>query len=421
MNMKYLNGISAFLMFLVVSMPFCLAQEMSLIYDANGNLVTGDGFYRTYNSLNQLWKVYNGTNSSGILLEEYTYHPVEERVAIKKVYNSTGAVIETTYYFSKEFVRVINTTGVYNYTYVYQDGALVAQDVNGVKTFFVNDAKGNIVATMNSTGAVIETDFYSPTGEVLVGGNKSRYQYEGKELDKTTGITNYNARMYSSSTDQFSQANQNIQNVFNAQDLNHYAFERNNPYKYIDPDGKDAWLIVDPKGAGIGFKDNQIISFGHVALIVGNDGKYEVYSQGAADTGGLAVKLSSNVEGGVYISEVYSTKEEAMSSLGGSYTEAAHFVTDSTKDKAMHDAAVVQQAAYEKGDKKYNLISSNCADFTTDILKSGGVSTKSTGLNNIPIIYAKTIAASQAKKPSLISKIVTSITNLFSSKNKKVY
>ena len=101
MNMKYLNGISAFLMFLVVSMPFCLAQEMSLIYDANGNLVTGDGFYRTYNSLNQLWKVYNGTNSSGILLEEYTYHPIEERVAIKKVYNSTGAVIETTYYFSK--------------------------------------------------------------------------------------------------------------------------------------------------------------------------------------------------------------------------------------------------------------------------------------------------------------------------------
>jgi len=50
---------------------FYTTAEMSLIYDANGNLVTGDGKYRVYNSLNQLVQLYNGTDTSGILLQEY--------------------------------------------------------------------------------------------------------------------------------------------------------------------------------------------------------------------------------------------------------------------------------------------------------------------------------------------------------------
>jgi len=227
--------IGVFVLFLVISMPFTFAAEMSLTYDANGNLVTGDGKYRTYNSLNQLWKIYNGTNSSGVLLEEYTYHPIEERVAIKKVYNSTGSVVETTYYFSKEFVRVINTSGTFNFTYVYQDGLLVAQDVNGVKTFFINDIKGNIVAVMNSSGNVTETNSYSPFGELLTGGNKSRYGYEGKEYDKTSGQTDYNARMLLGP--QFIQPDSIVPSAYDPQSLNRYAFERNNPYRYTDPTG----------------------------------------------------------------------------------------------------------------------------------------------------------------------------------------
>jgi hypothetical protein len=61
-----------------------MALVISLIYDKNGNLVTGDGIYREYNSLNQLWLVYNGSDSSGNLLQNYTYHPVEEMVLVKR-------------------------------------------------------------------------------------------------------------------------------------------------------------------------------------------------------------------------------------------------------------------------------------------------------------------------------------------------
>ncbi|MBN2053199.1 hypothetical protein JW756_06875, partial [Candidatus Woesearchaeota archaeon] len=137
------------MVFLVVTLPVCFAVQYDLTYDANGNLVTGDGKYRVYNSFNQLWKVYNGSNGSGVLLQEYAYHPLEERVWMKKTYNSSGNLTETVYYWTKNFVTVVNLSGTYNFTYVYHNGELIAQSVNGVKTFFHNDIKGSVVAVSN--------------------------------------------------------------------------------------------------------------------------------------------------------------------------------------------------------------------------------------------------------------------------------
>jgi hypothetical protein len=77
MNQTRLYTIVAFMLFLIVSLPICFAQEINLVYDKNGNLLYGDGKYRVYNSLNQLWKVYNNSNTS-VLLETFDYHPVEE-------------------------------------------------------------------------------------------------------------------------------------------------------------------------------------------------------------------------------------------------------------------------------------------------------------------------------------------------------
>jgi hypothetical protein len=175
------------ILFLVSFIPLCFAIEMSLTYDANGNLITGDGKYRVYNSFNQLWKVYNGSNAT-LLLEEYTYHPVEERVWVKKSYNMSGALVETVYYINQYRVIIQNLTGTYNYTYVYHEGQLIAQiNPDGNKIYMHTDLKGDVVVTTNSTGSVIERTSYSPTGEVLTGGRQSRFSYEGKESDASLG------------------------------------------------------------------------------------------------------------------------------------------------------------------------------------------------------------------------------------------
>ena len=101
------------MIFLIISLPICFSNTLSLVYDDNGNLLSDGEINRTYNSLNQLWKIVNATD--GTILQEYTYHPTEERVFVKKDYVKD----ETTYYFSKEFVRVINSSGSYDHTYVF--------------------------------------------------------------------------------------------------------------------------------------------------------------------------------------------------------------------------------------------------------------------------------------------------------------
>lgn len=176
-----------FMIFLVVSMPICFAAELNLIYDANGNLVTGDGQYRVYNSLNQLWKVYNGSDTSGNLLQEYTYHPTEERVLVKKTYES-GALAETVYYVDENYVRVVNSSGSSDYTYVKHEGQLVAQlEPDSSKVYTHDDHLGSSSVVTDENGNIIEKTTYSPFGEVMTGGRQSRYGYEGKEHDKSWG------------------------------------------------------------------------------------------------------------------------------------------------------------------------------------------------------------------------------------------
>ena len=64
-----------------IAAPIALAEELNLVYDANGNLISGDGFVREYNGLNQLVRV---KNDSGATLETFTWHPIEELILIKK-------------------------------------------------------------------------------------------------------------------------------------------------------------------------------------------------------------------------------------------------------------------------------------------------------------------------------------------------
>ena len=87
------------LILLIVSLPFTFAEELNLITDNNGNLITGDSFYREYNELNQLIRIRQGNTSSGAILEEFIWHPLEERVFIKKLKcTHNHALINTTYF-----------------------------------------------------------------------------------------------------------------------------------------------------------------------------------------------------------------------------------------------------------------------------------------------------------------------------------
>ncbi len=85
-NNKFRFIITSFLLFLFLSLPITFASQINqtLVYDGNGNLITGDGKYREYNEFNQLIKIREGNNTNGTIMEEYIYHPTEDRILIKK-------------------------------------------------------------------------------------------------------------------------------------------------------------------------------------------------------------------------------------------------------------------------------------------------------------------------------------------------
>ncbi|MDP3734109.1 MAG: hypothetical protein Q8R37_02680, partial [Nanoarchaeota archaeon] len=199
---------------LVVSLPVTFAATLNLQYDANGNLVTGDGKYRVYNSFNQLAEIRNGSASDGTLLEDYVYHPTEERVYLKHTYEA-GAVKDTIIYYTKTFVRIENSSGTYDYTYVYHEGQLVAQlNPDGSKYFMHDDHLGSTSTITNSTGSVIESTTYTPYGEILSGGSASRFDYTGKEYSSFVGDYDFNAKKYNPEWGLFIQPDTLIPNVY---------------------------------------------------------------------------------------------------------------------------------------------------------------------------------------------------------------
>src|SRR3989344_3808984 len=223
---------------------FPVVPTLNLVTDANGNLVTGDGLYREYNSLNQLLNIRNGSDSSAPLLQQFVYNPIEERVDIKKTFNNSGTVVETVYYWSKSFVTVENLTGQYNFTYDYHENQIIAQEVQGTKLFIHGDVEGSSSVITNSTGQVVERTEYDAYGNIISGGTKTRFGYDNKEADSVVGDTDFNFRKYKSEWGLFTQPDTLIQNVYDPQTLNRYMFERGNPYKYTDPDGHFwNWLI----------------------------------------------------------------------------------------------------------------------------------------------------------------------------------
>ena len=241
--------LSALMVLLLLSMPLVHATELRLTYDANGNLITGDGKFRVYNSLNQLWKIYNGTSDADPLLEEYYHDPLEERIAGKIIYHNNGSIKEKVYYVSQNFVRVVNDSGTYDFRYVYNEGQLIAQqNPDGSKIFIHGNHEGSSSVVTNESGVVIENTTYSPYQEITSGGTKTRYTGEAKEYDTVVGDYDFNFRKYKPEWGIFLQPDTGTDQAYDPQQLNPYAFERHNPQKFKDEDGHRITYNVENVG-----------------------------------------------------------------------------------------------------------------------------------------------------------------------------
>ncbi|WP_237524030.1 RHS repeat-associated core domain-containing protein [Shewanella sp. KX20019] len=111
------------------------------------------------------------------------------------------------------------------------------------------DMLGTPVMETDAEGKVVSRSVYEPFGKRL-GGEKAGIGYTGHLQDTDLGLTYMQARYYDPLIGRFySNDPVGFKNVHN---FNRYAYANNNPYKYIDPDGRDASLyeksveVADP-------------------------------------------------------------------------------------------------------------------------------------------------------------------------------
>ena len=107
--------------------------------------------------------------------------------------------------------------------------------------YFSKDHLGSSTVVTDEFGGLVESSDYRPFGEERfysgAAAKPSTYKYTDQELDREPGLYNYNARHYDPIIGRFISPDSLIPNLFDPQQLNPYAYCRNNPLIYVDPTG----------------------------------------------------------------------------------------------------------------------------------------------------------------------------------------
>jgi len=243
------------------------------------------------------------------------------------------------------------------------------------------------LAMTDSSGNVVWRADYKPFGEEqsITGSIENNEKFVGKEKDKETGLYYFGARYMEPRIGRFISpdpiglvdprtSKTNYEMLKNPQKLNRYAYSLNNPYRYVDLDGRDAILVKYvgyQVNTGLGFK----LPLGHWAVIAVNPDtgltKYYEYGRYGSDFGkvqnqwvpDLTMKDSKPTEKSLkdlykYISENYGQNKpvDATYYKDADFQKTVDFAVDRMNDKNR---------------KPYSILNNNCKTFATEAIEAG--------------------------------------------------
>jgi len=110
-----------------------------------------------------------------------------------------------------------------------------------VVSYYHNDVSGSPILATDASGNVLWKENYQPYGDKL---NKqpasasNKIGFHGKPFDDNTGLSYMGARYYNPLLGRFTGIDPAGVNPEEGQTFNRYAYGNNNPYKYVDPDGR---------------------------------------------------------------------------------------------------------------------------------------------------------------------------------------
>ena len=113
-------------------------------------------------------------------------------------------------------------------------------------TYYHTDAAGSPVVATDENGDVKWREQYRPYGDKMVddlAAEDNTRGFTGHKFDRETGLTYMGARYYDPIVGRFMAIDPIGYKESNIHSFNRYAYANNNPYGYVDPDGRAAKLI----------------------------------------------------------------------------------------------------------------------------------------------------------------------------------
>ena len=222
-------------------------------YDARGNATTVGALTLSYDFANQ------PTGVSGATTATYTYDGNLKRVksvaggkTVYSVYSALGGSV---------LLRDEATDGkAIDYLGL---GSLSVRLTNGTSPEYTHaDHLGSPIAATNAAGAITWRESYLPYGAARIkpAANANQTGFTGHVQDAATGLTYMQARYYDPVIGRFLSTDP----VGYQDQLNLYAYAKDDPYGFIDPDGREVLAVYSNDSRALFALDLQTRSYAFV-------------------------------------------------------------------------------------------------------------------------------------------------------------
>jgi RHS repeat-associated protein len=206
------------------------SSALNFGYDSQGNLSTRGSAGYVFDQGNRL--------SSATGKASYVYDGWGHRVKEAKVDGTN--VIQV---YSRDGQLLYGSSAVGAATpvesrYVYLKGHLLAEAGGN---FVHTDGLGSPVARTNAAKSVVSRTRYEPYGLTATGTVPTTIGFTGHVNDADTGLVYMQQRYYDPVAARFMSTDPVLTDADTGGSFNRYAYVNNNPYKYVDPDGRDPY------------------------------------------------------------------------------------------------------------------------------------------------------------------------------------
>ena len=211
-------------------------SQVNMGYDEQGNLATKDGLNFHFDHGNRLRSASSGT-------ESYRYDALGRRVQAARTDGSTSL-----WMYANNGQMLFSWDGPTRektQENLYLAGKLVATVTHDWPSNAViatryqhTDALGSPIAVSDAVGQLVERNEYEPFGSLIAKPNFTGIGFSGHVTDGQTGLSYMQQRYYDPSVGRFLSTDPVAANSTSGANFNRYWYANNNPYRFVDPDGR---------------------------------------------------------------------------------------------------------------------------------------------------------------------------------------